>query len=100
VLTGTLNLLMYIDRNYPTQRAAFRNSVWKLAPINADGVPQADQALAIGAPGYTWSGIGLLGNTTSSYPTGTTFLSSESQTSTAAQVRSVVNSATAGVRIP
>jgi hypothetical protein len=95
-----MNILMYLDRDNPAQRANFRNSVWKLNPIMVDGVPQATQALALGSPGYTWSGIGLLGSATSSYPTGTTFLSSESQSSTAARVRASVRAATAGVAVP
>ena len=100
VLTGSMNILMYLDRDNPAQGANFRNSVWKLNPIMVDGVPQATQALALGSPGYTWSGIGLLGSATSSYPTGTTFLSSESQSSTAARVRASVRAATAGVAVP
>jgi hypothetical protein len=100
VLTGSLNLLTYLDRNFPTQRLVFRDNVWKLAPINVDGVPQADQALAIGAPGYAWTGMQLIGAAATGWPPGTTWVASESAAPLAAQIRSIVRTATAGVVVP
>lgn len=101
VLTGSLNALIYIDRNSPTQRGTLRNSVWTLSLIMADGLPNASQALATAMPGYSWSGITLLGSGSASlYPSGTSIVASEAQAANAAQIRSAVQSAVAGVIIP
>lgn len=97
IVTGSLNLLMYVDRNRPAQRVEFRNSIWRSAAIVVDGIPRADQALSIGMPGFRWSGIGIFGGSGGSFPPGTSYLGSESQSAIAARIRSVVRFATFSV---
>jgi hypothetical protein len=54
-----------------------------------------------GTGGWVWSGMTMIGSSSGVvYPTGTTWVSSESQAPLAAQIRSTVTQATAGVVVP
>jgi hypothetical protein len=102
VMAGNLNLLSWFDPNRVTRGLVVRENVWTrgLYGMSTDGTTQGIPSLDAAAPGWSWSNMTLVGGYVSTYPTGTTFVASESQAQLAAQIRSVVRSATSGVAIP
>jgi hypothetical protein len=102
VLTGTLQAALALDQSPGSTAASFRDNVWARGNygVIATGASPGSSALNTGAPGATWSNQTLVGNPLSGFPTGTTFVSSETLAVSAAQIRSVVTQATLGVEIP
>ena len=102
VVAGNLGQLAWIDPLRVIRGLVLRDNVWYrgMYGISTDGTPEGVQSLSKGAPDYSWSNMTLVGSAVNSYPSGTSFLSNESQSSLAAQIRSIVKSATSGVVIP
>jgi hypothetical protein len=66
--------------------------------VIASGYSPGAPSLQAGCSGnYTWSSMTMIGSSHGSYPTGTTWVSGESQAPLAAQLRTMVLQATAGV---
>jgi uncharacterized protein YjdB len=102
VLAGNLSAAMMLDKSPGSTGDSFRENVWARGQygVIATGASPGSASLDIGAPGYAWSSMTLVGGTQSGYPSGTTFVSSESSASLAAQIRGIVSQATLGVVIP
>lgn len=102
VAVGNLNLLAWMDKSYPAKRVTFKDNIWSkgLYGMSADGTTQGTPSLDVAIVGYSWSNMTLIGGSVSTYPTGTSFVTAESQVSLAAQIRATVQSAVAGVVIP
>jgi len=102
VVSGTMNLLGWLDRNTPAKRVTFRDNILGkgLYGMSADATTQGKPSFDIAWLGYSWTNMTLVGASVTSYPTGTTFVSSEGQAPLAAQIRASVQSAVAGVIIP
>jgi hypothetical protein len=84
-------------------RAVFRDNVWPhglYSVLNGEGL-FGDAALQAGAPGAVWSGMCFVKSANheggTAPPTGTQIVTTESQCPVAAQVRSTVTAAVAGV---
>jgi hypothetical protein len=84
------------------QSCVFRDNVWAAGNygVMASGQAPGTSSLNYGCgTSYVWSGITMIGSANGNiYPAGTTWVGSESQASLAAQLRSVVQQATAGVK--
>jgi hypothetical protein len=102
VMAGSLQASMMLDKGIGSPNAIFRDNVWARGSYGVVGTGSAPgtQSLTNSAPGFTWTNKLMVGASQSGYPTGTTWVSSESGAPLAAQIRSTVNSATSGVIIP
>jgi hypothetical protein len=95
---GTLNNAAMVEGGNPL---VVRDNVWARGSYGVGGTGKnAIDALNYYAPGWSWTNNTMVGATQSGYPTGTLWVSTESAAPLASQIRSVVNSATAGVPIP
>ena len=99
VISGTLNAAMMLDNRSGTTESAFRDNVWVQGRygVMASGTAAGTASLAKGVPGAVWERMILVGPQRTAYPIGTGFVSDERDAATAARVRAIVNSATAGV---
>ncbi len=100
--TGSLNMMGWLDKSTTAKRVTFRDNVLAKgqAGLAADATTQGTPSLDIAMPGWTWTNMTVIGASVASYPTGTTFVGSEGQSTLATQIRGSVQSAVAGVRIP
>ena len=99
VLNGNLTAALFLEGTYAP---VFRDNAWTRGQygVIATGAGSGIPALDKGAPGWSWNNMAMIGSTQSGYPTGTSWFSNESSVPLAAQVRSIVSQATAGVIIP
>ena len=95
VITGALSSVMFFER--VSTNCQFRDLVMVTGSYGVMGTGTGGQgALTTYCPTYNWSNVNLIGGGTG-YPTGTSFISSESQSPLSTQIRSLVTQATAGV---
>ena len=102
VMSGSLGAAMYLEESPGTSAPVFRESVWIRGDygVIATGTGSGTQALDVGAPGWTWSNMTMVGSSNGTYPSGTTWVPSESSSTLAAQIRAAVLQAVSGVVIP
>ncbi len=102
VLAGNLQAAVMMDGSPGTASPSFRDNVWARGQygVIASGAGPGTQSLNVGAPGWSWANMALVGASQSGYPSGTSFVSSEGATSLASQIRALVAQAVAGVITP
>jgi hypothetical protein len=102
VLAGSLQASMMLDKGSGSLNATFRDNVWSRGSygVLSTGTNPGTASLTRGAPEFTWTNNFMVGASHSAYPSGTTWVSSESGAPLAAQVRSTVSQATSGVIVP
>ena len=99
IITGALHSVMFFER--VSTNCQFKDLVLTPGQYGVMGTGTGGiGALQTYCPTYTWSGVAMISPSSSGYPTGTTFISSESQSSLSAQIRSIVTQATQGVITP
>ncbi len=100
VIAGKLTATLVLDMTHPSQRTAFRNSVWAHSQYfaSASGPGIGLPSMVAGVPGFVWQGMTIVrGATLNPLPAGTKVVSSEAAASLAAQIRSGVAAAVRGV---
>jgi len=100
VLSGTFNAALLIENS--TSYCTFTDNVWAHGQygVFSSGVGSGTNALNAGCgTTWTWTGQTLVGTQQGGYPA-TTWVSSEASAPSAAQIRGIVQQATAGVMIP
>jgi hypothetical protein len=102
VLTGNLVAAMMLAGSPGSTGGVFVDNVWARGQygVIATGASPGAPSLNVGAPGYFWSNMTLVGATQSNYPSGTTFVSSEGSATLATQIRSLVSQVVVGIDIP
>ncbi len=102
VIAGSIIVAMVLDNFHPSPRTAFRNSVWTQGNYFAsgDGTGIGLPTMTASLTNFVWDNMTVVkGSSTWPMPTGTTMVTSESLAPGAAQTRSTVGSAVAGVVI-
>lgn len=101
VLSGSLSAALVFD--LLSTGCVFRDNVWASGSygVLTSGVGAGTASIVkTCGTSYVWSGMALIGSSGGNvYPPGTTWLGAESQSALAAQIRSIVSQATAGVVI-
>jgi hypothetical protein len=99
VLAGSLAAALWIEGGAPL---ALTDNVWASGQYGVMGSGVAGGAASLDryAPGWVWSGMWLVSNPRTGYPTGTTWAPAESNAPLAQVIRAIVQQATAGVVIP
>lgn len=102
VIAGNIANGMVLDNIRTSPRTAFRNSVWSHGGYFAtcDGCVIGLPAMTASLPAFQWSAMTVVrGATLDPLPAGTTIVTSEGAAPLAAQIRTTVQQATAGVVI-
>jgi len=101
VLSGTFNAAIVVEGG---THCTFKDNVLGyglygvIGSSFSPGLPSINRYC--GLNGWTWTGMTLVGSAQSNYPAGTTWVATESQAPAAAQIRAIVQQATAGVVKP
>lgn len=99
VLSGSLNAALALEGGAP---GVFRDNVWAYGlygVIGSDRSP-GNATITFYSPGAVWTNMIFVGAQQPNYPTGTSFVGTESAAPLAAQIRGLVSAATTGVVIP
>lgn len=102
VAVGGLYFSIRFDRDAPVTSLVFRDLVLDRGQhgMGADGTTEGTAGLQVGAPGYVWSNVTLIGASRGAYPPGTRFAASEASAPNAKSIRDAVAKATAAVLPP
>jgi hypothetical protein len=98
LVTGALRAAMFFETL--STGCQFRDLVMVNGAygVTGTGTSGATNTLQTFCPGFSWTGVQVIGSSGTGYPTGTVGIASESASVLAAQIRALVTTATLGVR--
>ena|SRR5688572_830779 len=99
VLAGSVNSALVVEGGDPS---LYKDNVWVRGQYGMTGAGKSPGSASFShyAPTSTWSNINLVGTSNGTYPAGTNWVEREGAVPLAAQIRSAVSAATAGVVTP
>jgi hypothetical protein len=97
VISGPLIVALFLDKAPGATGVRLQSNFWARGQygVLATGAAPGAASLNVGAPGWVWQSMTMIGSSNGTYPPGTTWVTSEP--AGAAAIRAIVASATNGV---